>query len=97
MARSRITLDHEGLAEILKSDEVAGIVGRAAERTAGKVRSASTIQRHGAEVVVDHYTTDRAAASVTIKHPGGRNMEAKYGTLTGGAAAAGLEVSDGSS
>ena len=37
-------------------------------------------------------TTDRARAVVALKHPAGMAVQAKYGTLTRAAAAAGLEV-----
>lgn len=44
------------------------------------------------DVVVDSYTTDRAAAAVTIREPQALLLEARDGLLTRAAAAAGLEV-----
>jgi hypothetical protein len=71
-------LDHEGAAEVLKklaADEIRAIAKQVASQA-------------GDAVWVNHYTTDRAAAAVTI--PAAR--QAKHGTLTRAASAAGLEV-----
>lgn len=92
MARSKIRLDHPGIAEVLKGGEVRGAVDALAEGVAANARSAAEVQRHGAAVDVGNYTTDRAAAAVTIVHPGGLGMQAKHGTLTRAAGAVGLEV-----
>jgi hypothetical protein len=70
--------DHQGIEEILKTLPRAEI-NALAQRVAGNA---------GDAVWVNHYTTDRAAASVTI--PAAR--QAKHGTLTKAASAAGLEV-----
>lgn len=82
MARPKFKIDHAGMAEILNSAEVAQAVHAVAEKAAAEARGSATVQRHEAEVVVDDYTTDRAASSVTIAHPGGLGMEAKYGVLS---------------
>lgn len=71
-------LDHEGAAEVLKrlaADEIRALGQRVADNA-------------GDAVWVNHYTTDRAAAAVTV--PAAR--QAKHGTLTKAASAAGLEV-----
>jgi hypothetical protein len=71
-------LDHEGAAEVLKklaADEIHALAQQVADNS-------------GDAVWVDTYTTDRAAAAVTI--PAAR--QAKHGTLTKAAASAGLEV-----
>jgi hypothetical protein len=71
-------LDRKGGAEVLKklaADEIHAL--------GAKVAGAA-----GAGAVVNHYTTDRAGASVGI--PAAR--QAKDGALTRAAAAAGLEV-----
>lgn len=60
----------------------------AAEAIADQVRA----ERPGADVVVDDYTTDRAASSVTIRHPRGRLWAVRDGIFTRAAAARGLEV-----
>jgi hypothetical protein len=90
----RIRLDHKGLRAVLTSPEVAAAVHALAEQTADALRDDDAIVRHSADVEVDDYTTDRAASAVTIKHPGGRGIEAKHGSLTRAAGAAGLEVRD---
>lgn len=74
-----IRLDHDGLAEVLK-DMCRHIVDDAA----GQVADAFG----GDGVLTDSYTTDRAAASVSV--PAAR--QAKDGELTRAAASVGLEV-----
>jgi hypothetical protein len=64
-------------------------VREVATRIAENVRSQI---EPGVEVVVDEYTTDRAAASVTIRDVRGRLWEVRDGVLTRAAAAQGLEV-----
>lgn len=71
-------LDHKGAEEILKTvpaDEIHALAKKVAENA-------------GDPAWVNTYTTDRAAASVTV--PAG--MQAKHGVLTRAASAAGLEV-----
>lgn len=74
-----IRLDHDGIEEVLKSAPVAAAVKSAAAKIADKVRAAVPDRM---PVEVDTYETDRAAAAVTIVHPGGLGMQAKYGVLT---------------
>lgn len=76
--------DSAGIAEILQQD-----FGQitAAHQIAGSARVAT-----GADVVVDTYTTDRSAASVTIRDVRGLTWEVRDGVLSRAAAAAGLEV-----
>lgn len=71
-------LDREGGAEVLKilvADEI-----RALTKQVGDAA--------GEAAEVDHYTTDRAAGSVSVPAA----QQAKHGTLTRAASAAGLEV-----
>lgn len=93
MAR-KLRLDHPGIAEMLRSAEVAGVIDSAASAVASGVSETS---RNGTSipVVVDSYTTDRAAAGVTMAHVAGLGIEAKRGSLARATAAAGLEVSAG--
>jgi len=79
-------LDRAGVAELLKSAEFAAAVHGIAESIRGNV------QVNDAEVVVDDYTTDRAASSVTIKHPQALAWQARDGVLTRAASGAGVEV-----
>lgn len=83
----KVELDHDGLAELLKSGEVQAVIHDLAEGVAADVRAQT-----GLEVVVDDYTTDRAASSVTIKDRRGREFEIRDGVLTKAAARKGLEV-----
>lgn len=83
-------LDYEAVGRILK-DTVRPLVTRVAAQVAANVDVPD-----GVPVTVRPYTTDRAAAAVTIAHPSGVAEQAKNGALTKAAAAAGLEVtSDG--
>lgn len=84
---TRVKLDRQGIAQLLKSPAFAAVVKHHAEAIAGDVRAHTD-----AEVVVDEYTTDRAAASVTIRDVRGKLLEVRDGILTRAAAANGLEV-----
>lgn len=83
-------MDSDGIAELLKSDQVAAAIHDIAERVAANVRGA----RPEADVVVDRYETDRAAASVTIREAYARRLQVRDGILTRAAAAEGLEVTE---
>lgn len=83
-------LDSPGIASVLKSDGVRAAVHALADRIASTVRQ----QKSGADVVVDDYTTDRAASSVTIRDSRGRIWQVRDGVLTRAAAGAGLEVTE---
>jgi hypothetical protein len=87
MAESNVTLDHQGIAEVLKSAEVHALMNDAAHQIADAARE---IVNGASPVPVHEYTTDRGAASVSI--------HAKYqvtdGVLTRAAASVGLHVRD---
>lgn len=91
MPRSSLRLDSPGIAEVLKSAEVASAVSAAAHAVASGVDETA---RNGEAIPVrvSTYTTDRAAAAVTMAHPAGLAKEARYGSLARAAEAAGLEV-----
>lgn len=95
MARVSIRLDHEGIAEILKSAGFAEAVADKAAEVEATVAAHGSIRRHRMPVEREAYETDRAAEEVTIAHPGGLGVEGKYGALAWAAAAAGLEVTNG--
>ena len=78
--------DRGGVAELLKS--FGPLVNGLATQVAGNVLA----QRPDSDVVTDSYTTDRAAASVTIREPEAMILQVRDGILTKAAAAAGLEV-----
>lgn len=83
-----IKLDRAGLSKILKSAGVASAVHNLAEEIAGNVGS----DKPDADIVVDDYTTDRAASSVTIRDARGRIWQARDGVLTKAAGKAGVKV-----
>lgn len=86
MARIKFTRDSAGIAAILRTVEFGQTA--AAHRIAAQVRA----QHPDVEVVVDIYTTDRKAASVTIRDLRGRILQARHGVLTRAASSVGLEV-----
>jgi hypothetical protein len=89
--RLSLKLDHKGIAALLKSQAFAEAMHRQAEAVAQSVRE----QLPGdADVVVDDYTTDRRASSVTIRDPRGRLWEVRDGVLSRAAVANGLEVTE---
>lgn len=77
---------------MLKSTPVREEISHIAQAVGDLARQDDPVVRHGAEVVVEDYTTDRAASAVLIKHPIGMGIQAKYGTLTQAAASQGLQV-----
>lgn len=87
-----IRLDHKGIGEILRSAEVAlAVVVKAAE-VAAIAEAHHSIRKHDMPIKTRFYISDRAAVGVAIAHPGGLNVEAKYGVLAHAAAAVGLDV-----
>ena len=86
-----LRLDSPGIAALLKSGPFAAAVHTIAEGIAADVRASV---EEGVEVVVDDYTTDRAASSVTIKDARGMLWQARDGVLTRGAAGGGVEVTE---
>lgn len=77
--------DAGGIGEVLRSAPMAAAVGEAAQALASELQA-----RGVADVWVDHYVTDRAAAAVTI--PFSYDDELKNGRLVDAATAAGLDV-----
>lgn len=86
----QVRLDREGVQKVLKS---AG-VRRAVRRLAVEIADDVSGNHPDADVVVDDYTTDRAASSVTIRDVRGRIWQARDGVLTRAAASAGLQVTE---
>jgi len=83
--RVQIKLDYKGIGEMLKVD-MRETVDELADQVAARVDA------RGEPVEVRKYTTDRAAASVTIASVAGLAIQAKHGALTQAAASVGLEV-----
>lgn len=86
-----LRLDSPGIAALLKSGPFQAAVHQVAEGIASDVRASV---EEGVEVVVDDYTTDRAASSVTIKDARGMLWATRDGVLTRGASGAGVEVTE---
>ncbi len=77
--------DSRGLQQILNSPQVAAAVHNLAQTVANNIDPSL-------DVVVDDYTTDRAASSVTVREADAKLRQIRDGLLTRAAAAAGLEV-----
>jgi hypothetical protein len=91
----KIRLDSRGIGAMLKSAGVASAVEASAESVLSNV---GAVEAHDGQVVpveVTTGTTDRAIARVTLLHAAGMGLQAKHGTLTKAAQAAGLEVRGG--
>ena len=86
-----LRLDSPGIAALLKSGPSAAAAHSSAEGTAADVRGSVP---EDVEVVVDDYTTDRAASSVTIKDARGLLWQARDGVLTRAAGGSGVEVTE---
>lgn len=82
--RSDLKLDHAGIAAILLSDDIRVAVHEVAVEAAAKASADANMIRNDMQdsVEVADYTTDRAASSITITHPGGLGIEAKHGVLS---------------
>jgi hypothetical protein len=89
MARN-VRLDHRGLAQLLKSAPMRGLVSGATESVASRLRGMEPDYPVTSQVV----TTDRAHGIVAIAHPAGEAIQAKRGSLTKAAAQAGFTVKD---
>lgn len=87
-----VFLNRQGMTEMLKSAQVRAAITELATQIETTASQDEPIVRHQAEVKAEDYTTDRAASAVLIKHPIGYGIQAKYGTLTRAAQAAGLQV-----
>jgi hypothetical protein len=87
----KVRLDSPGILEMLQSEDVALAVEELAETVASSIDETA---RNGDPIPVrtGSFTSDRAGASVTLAHPAGIGLEAKYGTLSTAARAAGLDV-----
>lgn len=101
MAR-KVSLNHAGVAAILKSTEMHQLVQDAAEKVAKHVGeqgitvgALSGNSEIALPVEVSVTTTDRAHARVTLAHPAGVAVQAKHGSLTRAASAEGLTVRGG--
>lgn len=88
---AKVRLDSAGIRDVLTSKAVASTVAQLASAVAGNV-SHTLSNGDDLPTDVDTYTTDRAAAGVTITHPAGLRAEAKHGVLARAASAAGLDV-----
>ena len=93
VAKVTIKVDYAGVGDILKGDEVQDMVTEAAMDVAANIPD--TIDGETVTSEVYPYTTDRSAAAVVMEHPFAAGFQAKYGTLTQAAGAAGFEVSSG--
>lgn len=99
MAR-KVKLDSRGIEAILQSTATHRATQEAAEKVADNARAMGVKvgdkdggpREKDMPVEVSMTTTDRAHAFVTIAHPAGQAVQAKWGALTKSAREAGLDV-----
>jgi len=84
-----VVIDYKAVGEILKV-AMRGPIDALAEQVAANARANPDLA--GAPITVQHFTTDRAGATVNIASAAGLALQAKHGILTRAAAAAGMEV-----
>ena len=98
MPRSRIELDHVGLAEILASDSVRAVVHGLAETIAEGTRAALPDEAERGVVVDDYHAQlrrdpiPRVASSVTVRDVRALAWQARHGVLSTPARVTGAEV-----
>ncbi|CRK55429.1 hypothetical protein [Alloactinosynnema sp. L-07] len=88
-------IDHAGVAEILRSTEMAAAVRAVAEQVGAAARAQGHRVTSGEPVpveVFDDPARDRTAATVAVRHPAGVGMEARHGLLKRAAASVGVDV-----
>lgn len=88
-------LDRDGVHELLNSDGFRDAVQAAAGQVGAVARSAGHRVTSGVPLPVEVFDDprhDRVGVTVTVRHPAGVGMEARYGLLKRAAEAAGLEV-----
>ena len=91
----RLVVDQAGVAEILRSPEFAGAVRELAEQVGEAARAQGHRVTSGEPLpieVFDDPGSDRAGATVAVRHSAGIGMEAHHGVLTRAAETAGLTV-----
>lgn len=83
MARPRIVLDHSGMADVLRSDEVRAPLREIAEQTAARARSGAPVDsgEYADKIHVDSVTTDRAVERVVASARHSIVVEARTGNL----------------
>lgn len=94
-ALERLVVDQLGVAEILHSEEFAHAVRQLADRVADVARAEGYRVESGEPLpveVLDDPGSDRAGATVAVRHPAGVGMEAHHGVLTRAAGEVGLSV-----
>lgn len=94
---AKIHPNWRGLTEALATREAARATTELAEEIAENARSsAPDVEGIPGDiplpVTVQTYETDRARATVWLAHPAGLAVQAKHGTLTKAASAAGVKV-----
>jgi hypothetical protein len=82
-------LDSAGVREVLRGEEVRGLIDGLAQEVADNVK---VLVPSGTTIEVRKYTTDRGAATVVVADVQAMAWQARDGILTRAASFAGLEV-----
>lgn len=87
-----VKFNRAALTQLLHGEEMRRFLHDTADPIAASVRADPSVTRHGAEVKVQDWQTDRAVVQVGIDHPAGIGIEGKYHPLLNAARAAGVPV-----
>lgn len=93
MTRVQVTLDHAGIAQVLKSGPMRAMTQQAGQQVAAAIRSSGLVARSAGQAggpaapadvrVVDAIGHDgRPVAQVTLAHPAAIAWQARYGVMT---------------
>ncbi|SDC25740.1 hypothetical protein [Actinokineospora iranica] len=88
-------IDRAGVAEILRSPELAAAVRALGEQVGAAARAQGHTVTSGEPLpieVFDDPRQDRAGTTVAVRHPAGVGMEAHHGVLRRAAGTVGLDV-----
>lgn len=97
MSFAKVRIDRGAMVAMLQGDFGQRAVAAAADDIAARVDADAYAHDGEVNVIANapHEATLSAAASVTLDHPGGYAIEAKYGPLAKAARAAGYKVKGG--
>lgn len=84
MARSKVTLNHVGMGQLLRSDSVRGLLTSKAQRvlSAAKADPHDDTGAYENGLHIEQATTDRAVVRVVSGDYKGHILEARYGILS---------------
>lgn len=104
VVKPRVVLDRKGVGEVLRGAGVQALMDVVGAAVAEHARGQGHTTSDGVALPVEYRVVPaapagaiqdgRPVAQVTVMHPAGLGMQAKYGVLTKAASASGLEVTE---